>query len=170
MRQLVLLVCLAAGSSASAQVWVRDYYRDDGTHVEGHYRSEPDGIEENNWSYPGNTNPYEGADRPSYDEPDYGRDDDYDPEPDDSYDDYDYDPEPDDDYDEGPLENADSQPGGYVSSIDTTYSAVSSYGAPGSNQMETGGMKFSFKYLVILILFVVLFRFSIKHLYYKEYF
>ena len=93
MRIPLLIAFFLLGPAASAQVWVDDYYRGDGTHVEGHYRSEPDGIEENNWSYPGNTNPYDGVDR--YDEPDY-----YDEPPDDYYDEpyydeqYDDDPEP----------------------------------------------------------------------------
>jgi len=47
-------------SAASAQTWVNPYTRKDGTHVEGHYRSSPDSNPYNNWSYPGNTNPYTG--------------------------------------------------------------------------------------------------------------
>lgn len=45
---------------ASAQVWVDPYVRKDGTYVGGHYRSNPDGNPYNNWSYPGNVNPYTG--------------------------------------------------------------------------------------------------------------
>lgn len=41
-----------------AQVHVRGYYRKDGTYVRPHVRSNPDGNPSNNWSYPGNTNPY----------------------------------------------------------------------------------------------------------------
>lgn len=40
---------------------VRGYYRKDGTYVQPHYRSNPDGNPYNNWSYPGNVNPYTGA-------------------------------------------------------------------------------------------------------------
>jgi len=47
-------------SVANAQVWVRPYTRKDGTHVEGHYRSSPDNNPYNNYSFPGNTNPYTG--------------------------------------------------------------------------------------------------------------
>ena len=36
------------------------YYRKDGTYVRSHYRSAPDGNPYNNYSYPGNTNPYTG--------------------------------------------------------------------------------------------------------------
>jgi len=44
-----------------AAVWVNGYTRSDGTYVSGHYRSNPDGNPYNNWSYPGNTNPYTGV-------------------------------------------------------------------------------------------------------------
>lgn len=44
-----------------ADVWVNGYYRSNGTYVSGHYRSNPDGNPYNNWSYPGNTNPYTGV-------------------------------------------------------------------------------------------------------------
>ncbi|AEI47557.1 hypothetical protein [Runella slithyformis] len=43
-----------------AQVKVNGYYRKDGTYVQPHYRSNPDNTPTNNWSYPGNTNPYTG--------------------------------------------------------------------------------------------------------------
>jgi hypothetical protein len=47
-------------SVATAQVWVNPYTRKDGTQVQGHYRSNRDGNPYNNWSYPGNVNPYTG--------------------------------------------------------------------------------------------------------------
>ena len=61
-KTLLLTVVLVLGwlSLAMAQVWVNPYTRKDGTHVEGYYRSNPDGNPYNNWSYPGNTNPYTG--------------------------------------------------------------------------------------------------------------
>ncbi len=43
-----------------AQVHVRGYYRKNGTYVQPHVRSSPDGDPYNNWSYPGNVNPYTG--------------------------------------------------------------------------------------------------------------
>jgi hypothetical protein len=43
-----------------AQVKVKAYYRKDGTYVQEHYRSNPDGDIKNNWSYSGNVNPYTG--------------------------------------------------------------------------------------------------------------
>lgn len=41
-----------------ADVYVRGYYRKDGTYVRPHYRSSPDGNPYNNWSTKGNINPY----------------------------------------------------------------------------------------------------------------
>jgi len=46
--------------TSSADVWVSGYYRKDGTYVIGHWRSRPDGNPYNNWSFPGNINPYTG--------------------------------------------------------------------------------------------------------------
>jgi hypothetical protein len=44
----------------NAVVRVRGYYRKDGTYVQPHYRSNPDGNPYNNWSTKGNINPYTG--------------------------------------------------------------------------------------------------------------
>jgi opacity protein-like surface antigen len=57
---LALALVITWLSVAVAQTWVSPYTRKDGTHVEGHYRSKPDGNPYNNWSYPGNVNPYTG--------------------------------------------------------------------------------------------------------------
>jgi hypothetical protein len=46
------------GSSGS--VHVQGYTKSNGTYVEPHYRSAPDGNFNNNWSTKGNTNPYTG--------------------------------------------------------------------------------------------------------------
>ena len=46
--------------NSSADVWVNGYYLKDGTYVMGHWRSAPDGNPYNNWSFPGNINPYTG--------------------------------------------------------------------------------------------------------------
>ncbi|WP_143104026.1 SH3 domain-containing protein [Thermoflavifilum thermophilum] len=59
-RLLLLLLTLATLTTVTAQVKVKGYYRKDGTYVHPHYRSNPDGNPYNNWSYPGNTNPYTG--------------------------------------------------------------------------------------------------------------
>jgi hypothetical protein len=45
---------------AFADVSVRGYYRSNGTYVQPHYRSNPDGNVGNNWSTYGNVNPYTG--------------------------------------------------------------------------------------------------------------
>ena len=41
-------------------VYVKGYYRRNGTYVRPHYRSAPDGNPYNNYSFPENTNPYTG--------------------------------------------------------------------------------------------------------------
>jgi hypothetical protein len=58
----LLTVALIFGwlSIVQAQVWVDPYTRRDGTQVQGHWRSNPNGNPYNNWSYPGNVNPYTG--------------------------------------------------------------------------------------------------------------
>ena len=57
---LFLSFFLIISLSAAAQVHVRGYYRKDGTYVQPHYRSRPDGNFDNNWSTKGNVNPYTG--------------------------------------------------------------------------------------------------------------
>src|ERR1700744_3093124 len=42
------------------QVHVKGYYRSNGTYVQPYTRSSPDGNPYNNYSYPGNVNPYTG--------------------------------------------------------------------------------------------------------------
>jgi hypothetical protein len=56
---IVLLFSLVC-SSVYAAVRVKGYFKKNGTYVAPHYRSNPDGIKSNNWSYPGNVNPYTG--------------------------------------------------------------------------------------------------------------
>lgn len=56
----ILFLFLLFALSTIAQVRVSGYYRKNGTYVQPHYRSSPDGNPYNNWSYPGNTNPYTG--------------------------------------------------------------------------------------------------------------
>ena len=57
---LAAVLLVSAPFSAFADVYVKGYYRKDGTYVSGHYRSNPDGNPYNNWSFPGNTNPHTG--------------------------------------------------------------------------------------------------------------
>lgn len=49
-----------SGKYSSSDVYVSGYYRKNGTYVRGHYRSKADGNPYNNYSYPGNYNPYTG--------------------------------------------------------------------------------------------------------------
>ncbi len=44
----------------TGRVYVRGYYRKDGTYVRPHYRTAPDGNPYNNYSFPGNYNPNTG--------------------------------------------------------------------------------------------------------------
>jgi hypothetical protein len=66
MRRLMLAAGVAAILSASsAHAWgthyVRPYVNGNGTYVQGHYRTNPDGNRLNNWSTQGNVNPYTGS-------------------------------------------------------------------------------------------------------------
>lgn len=56
----MVLVMLMTTLQMLAQVHVKGYTRKDGTYVQPHIRSNPDGNPYNNYSYPGNTNPYTG--------------------------------------------------------------------------------------------------------------
>jgi hypothetical protein len=58
---VVLAIVFVASVSANANVYVRGYYRSNGTYVQPHYRSNPDGNFYNNWSTYPNVNPYTGA-------------------------------------------------------------------------------------------------------------
>jgi len=59
--QFIILVALFfVFDSAYAVVRVRGYTGKDGTYVQPHYRSNPDGNFYNNWSTKGNVNPYTG--------------------------------------------------------------------------------------------------------------
>ena len=62
MKKLFLSIAIIATTalSAFANVYVHGYTRRDGTYVQPHYRTDPDGIPYNNYSYPGNYNPNTG--------------------------------------------------------------------------------------------------------------
>lgn len=63
MKKIILLALMALfafSSIASADVWVNGHHRKDGSYVDGHYRSDPDGNKDNNWSTKGNRNPHTG--------------------------------------------------------------------------------------------------------------
>ncbi len=57
---LAVTVTLTASSPAWAAQYVQGYYRSDGTYVQPYRRSDSDGSPFNNYSYPGNLNPYTG--------------------------------------------------------------------------------------------------------------
>ena len=57
----VFLVMTGFGLDAVAgDVYVNGYYKSNGTYVQPHFRSAPDGNLNNNWSTRGNVNPYTG--------------------------------------------------------------------------------------------------------------
>jgi len=57
----ILVVMCVTTLTAEANVHVRGYYRRNGTYVQPHWRSNPDGNFHNNWSTYPNINPYTGA-------------------------------------------------------------------------------------------------------------
>ncbi|TAK79249.1 MAG: hypothetical protein EPO11_00415 [Gammaproteobacteria bacterium] len=57
---LIFIIVLLFSISTFADVSVNGYYRKDGTYVQPHYRSNPNGNTSDNWSTKGNTNPYTG--------------------------------------------------------------------------------------------------------------
>jgi hypothetical protein len=59
---LTLLVSLLffVGIGIAGDTYVNGYFKSNGTYVEPHYRSAPDGNFQNNWSTKGNVNPYTG--------------------------------------------------------------------------------------------------------------
>jgi hypothetical protein len=70
MRATILIaaivgISLAGASAAKADVWVNGYTKRNGTVVAPYVRSNPDRIQENNYSYPGNSNPYTGRVAPN---------------------------------------------------------------------------------------------------------
>jgi hypothetical protein len=62
MRKAMLAgaLSLTLASPTLADTFVNGHFRSDGTYVEPHYRSTPDGNFSNNWSTRGNVNPYTG--------------------------------------------------------------------------------------------------------------
>lgn len=61
MQRIVLIIFLLISSqSISQDVFVKGYYRKDGTYVQSHYRTVPNNTINDNWSTEGNINPYTG--------------------------------------------------------------------------------------------------------------
>lgn len=55
-----LIMAPSAGAIAQDRVFQPGYTRRDGTYVQPHWRTAPDGNPHNNWSTRGNVNPYTG--------------------------------------------------------------------------------------------------------------
>ncbi|WP_176454096.1 peptidoglycan-binding protein [Siphonobacter sp. BAB-5385] len=60
MRNILFVFFLLQHVLVFSQVHVKGYLRKDGTYVQPHQRSVPDGNPYNNYSYPGNVNPHTG--------------------------------------------------------------------------------------------------------------
>jgi len=61
MKKIAAFVSLLSiASTLCAQEWVNGYTRQNGTTVDGHYRSTPNGNPNDNWTTKGNYNPYTG--------------------------------------------------------------------------------------------------------------
>lgn len=60
MKLITLLLMALLLTPAIADTYVNPYTRSDGSYVQGHMRSDPDGNPYNNYSTRGNTNPYTG--------------------------------------------------------------------------------------------------------------
>lgn len=54
-------IIFSSFTTVFADQYVNGYYKSNGTYVNGYYRSSPDGNPYNNFSFPGNTNPYTGV-------------------------------------------------------------------------------------------------------------
>lgn len=60
MKIITAALLVLASGAAVAQTYVAPHVRRDGTFVEGHWRSAPDGNHFNNYSAQGNVNPFTG--------------------------------------------------------------------------------------------------------------
>jgi hypothetical protein len=58
MRLLIGTLLLALSVAAGADVWVNGYNLNNGTYVQPHARSDPNGTTRDNYSTRGNVNPY----------------------------------------------------------------------------------------------------------------
>lgn len=56
----VLAILMSAPVTAAASEYVEGHFRYDGTYVQPHYRSSPNGSRYDNYSSRGNVNPYTG--------------------------------------------------------------------------------------------------------------
>ena len=61
MKHLIMVLIATAASISMADSYVNGYYRQNGTYVQPHMRSNNDGNIYNNYSTQGNVNPYTGS-------------------------------------------------------------------------------------------------------------
>lgn len=54
----VIFILSFVSISLAGDVYVKGYYRNNGTYVQPHYRSSPNNTMRDNWSYKGNVTPY----------------------------------------------------------------------------------------------------------------
>lgn len=66
-----LLFFFLTTSFAFADVYVNGYTKQNGTYVEPYYRTAPNNTPTDNYSYKGNTNPYNGKEGYTAPKPDY---------------------------------------------------------------------------------------------------
>lgn len=71
-KYFFLLLLIFSLDVVSAQTYVRGYTKKDGTYVEPHYRSSPNGTKSDNYSTKGNYNPYTGKPGTKKDDSYYG--------------------------------------------------------------------------------------------------
>jgi len=57
---IAFITMLVLPNIVFADVYVQGYTKNDGTYVQGHYRSSPNGTTSDNYSTKGNINPYTG--------------------------------------------------------------------------------------------------------------
>ena len=60
MKVLIFVAFVVVASSASAQTYVRPHVKNDGTYVEGHYKTRPNNTTADNYNTQGNVNPFTG--------------------------------------------------------------------------------------------------------------
>ena len=60
MKKILIAIAVLLSFNAFADTYVRGYTKQNGTYVEPHYRSSPNGTTLDNYSTKGNVNPYTG--------------------------------------------------------------------------------------------------------------
>jgi len=60
-RMIIVLVLVLLVGIVCADTWVKGYYKSDGTYVAGHYRTETNKTNHDNYSTSGNTNTFTGT-------------------------------------------------------------------------------------------------------------